>query len=69
MSPELYPRCICQLFRAHLGSTGTIDIVALRELSEREVPLIEIGPYSKQTLTEDGARVVAELIAAFEGVA
>lgn len=66
MNPEHYARCICQLFRVHLGDVSTIDGQALRELMEHQPPLVQLGPLSNQRITEDGLRVVGELIAAFE---
>lgn len=66
MTHDLYARCICQLFRVHSGDTSTIDSKALQELMEHQPPLVRLGSLSRQRLTEDGLRVVGELIAAFE---
>lgn len=73
MNPEHYARCICQLFRVHTGDLApdglvdNIDEVALRELMEHQPPLVEVVQLSRQLLTEDGLRVVGELVSAFEG--
>jgi hypothetical protein len=66
VSPGLNSRCICQLFRVHLGSSETVDDVALRELVNHEPPLVTIGELSRPRLTEDGLRAVGYLAAVFE---
>lgn len=67
MTHDNYARCICQLFRVCVGDISMIDGQALRELMEHQPPLVQLGSLSRQHLTEDGLRVVGELIAAFEG--
>jgi hypothetical protein len=66
VSAGLNSRCICQLFRVHLGSPETVDDVALRELVNHEPPLVTIGELGRPRLTEDGLRAVGDLAAVFE---
>ncbi len=61
---------IAELLRVHLRKSDVyssfVDGDALRTLTSHEPPLVELGPTSSRMLTEEGARVVGELIATWE---
>jgi hypothetical protein len=59
-------RAMAELVRIHRGASGEMDVDAFRWLLQHELPLAHIGPLSSPMVTDEGARLISELLAIWE---
>lgn len=62
-------RAMAELVRIHRGASGEMDIDAFRWLLQHEPPLAYLGPLSSPMVTDEGAALIEELVATWEGKA
>jgi hypothetical protein len=61
--PISHLNALAELVRIYRGNYGKSDVAAFMWLERHEPPLVYVGPLSCLMVTDDGARVVGELVA------
>jgi hypothetical protein len=61
--PISHLNALAELVRIHRGNYGKRDVAAFAWLEQHDPPLVYIGPLSVPLVTDEGARVVGELVA------